>query len=307
MGMMRRALLAGSESVWLRERALRYPFVRRSVSRFMPGEQAADALQAARGLHAAGITSILTRLGENLTSVAEAEEVTGHYLGLLDEIAASGLPAQISIKPTQLGLDQDQEACARNLLRLVERAEPRGNMVWIDMEGSAYVERTLALYRRVRAASPRVGVALQAYLFRTPSDLEALLPLAPAIRLVKGAYREPAEIALPRKADVDEAFFVLATRFLAQAPRGAFLGLATHDAGLVSRLRSWIAAQNAPAADYEFEMLFGIGRPLQETLRTQERLRVLVSYGAHWFPWYMRRLAERPANVWFVAKSLLAG
>lgn len=307
MGMMRRALLAGSESVWLRERALRYPFVRRSVSRFMPGEEAADALQAARGLHAAGITSILTRLGENLTSVDEAEEVTAHYLGLLDEIAALGLPAQISIKPTQLGLDQDEEACARNLRRLVERAEQRGNMVWIDMEGSAYVERTLALYRRTRATSPRVGVALQAYLFRTPADLETLLPLAPAIRLVKGAYREPADIALPRKAEVDEAFFVLATRFLSQAPTGALLGLATHDVRLVARLRSWIAAQKTPAADYEFEMLFGIGRPLQETLRTQERLRVLVSYGAHWFPWYMRRLAERPANVWFVAKSLLAG
>jgi proline dehydrogenase len=310
MGLMRSALLAGSQSAWLRGQATRRGFVRRSVSRFMPGERLEDALLAARGLQAQGIGTILTRLGENLADAGEADEVTDHYRRVFDAVAAASLDAQISIKPTQLGLDLDRERCFRNLRALVERASVGDNRLWIDMEGSPYVDATLELYRRARELSPRVGVCLQAYLHRTPADLESLLHLGPAIRLVKGAYKEPPAVALPRKRDVDERFFTLATRLLGEEARrnGAFLGIATHDARLIERLRAHVAASQVPKAAYEYEMLYGIGRPLQGRLAADgQRLRVLISYGEYWFPWYMRRLAERPANVWFVARSLISG
>jgi proline dehydrogenase len=307
MSLMRNALLALSTNAWVRDRATKTAFVRRSVSRFMPGEHSDDALRAAAALKPEGITTILTRLGENLTQVEEFEEVTAHYLELLDRIATSGLDAQISIKPTQLGLDHDRALCERNLDRLTERAGQRGNMVWIDMESSAYVDRTLALFRRSRAKTARVGIALQAYLYRTEQDVQALVPLGSAIRIVKGAYLEPADVAFPRKADVDANFFSLCTRLLAADAReaGCVLHVATHDAALVDRLSGHIAQHNVPASSYEFAMLYGIQRGLQRRLaREGKRLRVLISYGEYWFPWYMRRLAERPANVWFVLRTM---
>ena len=310
MALMRSVLLAGAQSVWLRERASRFPFVRRSVSRFMPGEQLEDALQAAGGLKGAGTGTILTYLGENLSDAAAARDVTREYLQVLARVGDLGLDTQISVKPTQLGLDQDPGFCFENLMTLVERAAAGGNFVWIDMESSSYVDATLDLFRRARAASPRVGVCLQAYLRRTAADLESLLPLGSAIRLVKGAYREPPDLAFPRKRDVDERFFSLATRFLAEGPRheGSLLGIATHDPRLVDRLRAFASASGVPPGAYEFEMLYGIQRPLQARLvEGGGRLRVLISYGDYWFPWYMRRLAERPANVLFVARNLLTG
>lgn len=309
MGLIRGLLLRGSQSVWLRERALRHPFVRRSVARFMPGERIEDALQAAQALHAEGAGTIVTHLGENLADAAEAEKVTRHYLDVLQRIRDAGLDTQVSVKLTQLGLDLDQERCFENLLRLVERAGACGNFLWIDMEGSGYVEATLEQYRRARARAPHVGVCLQAYLRRTPADLESLLPLGPAIRLVKGAYREPPPVAFPSKKDVDEALFALATRFLSARERGkgALLGIATHDSRLLRRLQDFLAREGVPPADYEFEMLYGIQRGLQKHVVSQGgRLRVLISYGEYWFPWYMRRLAERPANVLFVLRSVFS-
>jgi proline dehydrogenase len=310
MSLMRSALLAGSQSAWLRAQATRRGFIRRSVARFMPGERLEDALEAATRLREQGIGTLLTRLGENLADAHEADEVTDHYRRVFDAVTAAGLDAQISIKPTQLGLDLDRERCFRNLRALVERAGVGDNRLWIDMESTDYVDATLDLYRRARELSPRVGVCLQAYLHRTPDDLASLLHLGAAVRLVKGAYKEPPDRALPRKRDVDERFFALATKVLSpEAVRtGSFLGIATHDARLLERLRAFIAAQEVPKAAYEYEMLYGIERPLQARLAGEgERLRVLISYGEYWFPWYMRRLAERPANVWFVAKSLISG
>ena len=309
MSIMRSVLLTGAENAWLRERAMRTPFVRRSVSRFMPGETMDDALGASRRLLAEqGSGTILTHLGENLSSLSEAEAVTAHYLELLERVNRDHLNVQVSVKLTQLGLDHGIEDCYRNLRALVDRADVLGNMIWIDMESTKYVDPTLALFRRVRERSARTGVCLQSYLRRTASDLEALLPLAPAIRLVKGAYREPPELAFPRKADVDENYFRLASRFFdGGIPPGTFLGIGTHDAVLVDRLRAVAAANGAGPDRYEFEMLYGIQRPLQARLvRGGLPLRVLISYGEFWFPWYMRRLAERPANVLFVAKSLFA-
>jgi proline dehydrogenase len=307
MSLMRKALLAGSTNAWLRERATRTAFVRRAVSRFMPGEHIEDALAAAADLKPQGITTILTKLGENLTGVDEAEEVTRHYLDLLDRIAASGLDAQISVKPTQLGLDLDRALCERNLDRLIARAEQRNNFVWIDMESSPYVDPTLELFRRTRAQTTRVGIALQAYLYRTEKDVESLVPLGAAIRIVKGAYLESPQVAFPRKADVDANYFKLCTRLLAADARqpGAVLHIATHDVALADRLAAFIDQHDVPPSAYEFAMLYGIQRGQQQRLaRGGRRLRVLISYGEYWFPWYMRRLAERPANVWFVVRTM---
>src|SRR5262245_1296971 len=307
MSLMRNVLLAGSTNVWLRERATRTAFVRRSVVRFMPGERVEDALEAAQQLKGDRINTILTRLGENLTKVEEAEQVTQHYLDVLDKVSTAGLDAHISIKPTQLGLDLDRALCERNMDRIVERAEALDNFVWIDMESSPYVEPTLELFRRSRAKSPRVGIAIQAYLFRTEKDVESLIPLGSAIRIVKGAYLEPPDVAFPKKADVDESFYRLCTRLLRPdaVKAGCLLHIATHDIGLADKLSDYIAQNKVPASAYEFAMLYGIQRGQQQRLaREGKRLRVLISYGEYWFPWYMRRLAERPANVWFVVRTM---
>jgi len=297
-----------STNAWLRERATRTAFVRRSVSAFMPGERLEDAMTAAAAQERQGIRTIFTKLGENLTRVEDAEEVTLHYLEVLDTVQAAGLDAQISVKPTQLGLDLDNELCFRNLQRLVDRADERKNFVWIDMESSPYVDPTLDLYRRTRARSARVGIAIQAYLYRTEKDIESLLPLGAAIRMVKGAYLEPPDVAYPKKADVDENFYTLSCRLLGEEARraGGLLHMATHDPVLVDRLTAFIDANQVPTSAYEFAMLYGIQRQLQQRLIAARRpMRVLIAYGEYWFAWYMRRLAERPANVWFVVKSLL--
>src|SRR5215831_15193332 len=204
MSIARNVLLSMSTNAWLRERATKTAFVRRSVSAFMPGEELEDAMRAAAAQEQLGAGTIFTKLGENVTHADEAEEVTRHYLEVMDKVQAAGLRAHVSVKPTQLGLDLDKAMCTRNLLRLIDHAGARGNFVWIDMESSPYVDPTIELFRRARERSPLVGIALQAYLYRTEKDIEALLPLGAAIRLVKGAYLEPADIAFPKKADVDE-------------------------------------------------------------------------------------------------------
>lgn len=307
MSLMRKALLALSTNAWMRETATKTRFVRRSVSRFMPGEELADALRAAGELKGDGITTIITKLGENLTGPDEAEQVTQHYLDAFDRIAASGLDMQVSVKPTQLGLDLDRELCYRNLMRLLERAEARNNLLWIDMESSPYVDPTLELYRRARASSSRIGLAVQAYLYRSAKDIEDLIPLGPAIRMVKGAYLEPPDVAYPKKADVDENFYKLCVRLMREDAQrsGTLLHIGTHDPALIDRLLAYIREHNVPPSSAEFAMLYGIQRGQQLRLaREQQPLRVLISYGEYWFPWYMRRLAERPANVWFVVRSM---
>ena len=285
---------------------MKAPFVMRSVSRFMPGERMDDALAATARLNRESIGTILTHLGENLATAAEADEVTAHYLELLNRVSAAGLDAQVSIKPTQLGLDLDPALCLQNLERLVDRATASGQLLWIDMENARYVDATLDLFTRMRRRSPLVGVALQAYLYRTGKDLDALLPLGVALRLVKGAYLESPDVAYPRKHDVDENYFRLARRILGEHRRpGALLHLATHDAALIGRLQACIDEMNIPPPAYEYAMLYGIAETLQRQLVAEgRRVRVLISYGEHWFPWYMRRLAERPANLGFVVKSL---
>ena len=310
MSIARKVLLAASTNAWLRDRATKTAFVRKSVSKFMPGERLEDAMAAARRQqHQHGIGTIFTKLGEAITSRGEAEEVTTHYLDALERIKTAALDAQISVKPTQLGLDIDRELCFVNFMRLVERADARGNFVWIDMESSPYVDPTIELFRRARAASPRVGIALQAYLYRTEKDIESLVSLGSAVRLVKGAYLEPPSIAFPKKADVDANYYKLACRMLADDAQraGGLLHIATHDPKLVERLNAFVDERGVPPSSYEYAMLYGIQRPLQVRLaQAGRRIRVLIAYGEYWFPWYMRRLAERPANVGFVVKNMFA-
>jgi proline dehydrogenase len=307
---MRSALLAGAESGWLRERALRWRFVRLATRRFMPGERLEDALEAARALNAEGQGAILTHLGENLSTPAEAQAVVRHYVDLQEQVRARGLDAEPSVKLTQLGLDLGLERARANLLVVAEHAARMGRMVWVDMESSAYTDRTLEVVREARRSQPGIGLCLQSYLRRTEGDLEALIPSGAAIRLVKGAYREPASIAYSRRRQVDESFLRLAARLLSPEARraGAYAAFGTHDAELVRRIRDLAVAQSLPPRAFEFAMLYGIRRDLQKSLSGQgHRVRVLISYGESWFPWYMRRLAERPANVWFVARNLLRG
>ncbi len=206
MALMRSILLAASQNVWLREHAVKYPFVRRSVSRFMPGETLQDALAAAQSLRQKGIGSVFTHLGENVADRNEARQVTEHYLQVLDRIHDSGIATEVSVKLTQLGLDLSPEFCAENLEQIVGH-ENKESVVWVDMEASNYVDATLDIYRRALKNHPNVGICLQSYLYRTKKDLADLIPLRPSIRLVKGAYKEPAEVAFPKKVDVDENYY----------------------------------------------------------------------------------------------------
>jgi proline dehydrogenase len=304
-------LLAAAQNRWLRDRASHYKFVRRTVSRFMPGESLEEALAAARDLRAKSIGVIFTHLGENIADRHEAAQVTAHYLQALDSIhalAPGGFSAEISLKLTQLGLDLDSQLCFENLCAIIAREKP-GSVVWIDMESSEYVDRTLAIYRRTKEIYPNVGICLQAYLRRTANDLAALLSLRPAIRLVKGAYNEPPRVAFAGKADVDQNYFDLAQAMLQAQKDAACLRAAfgTHDLALVRRLADCATALGIPKPDFEVQMLYGIQRAEQERLaREGSRCVVLVAYGTFWYPWFVRRLAERPANLWFMVRNLFA-
>jgi len=307
---MRRVLLAASQNQWLAQRAPEYGFVRKAVQRFMPGEDVSSALDAARALQQSRIATILTQLGENVKNAAEAEAVTRHYLDVLERVQGQKLEAAISVKLTQLGLDLDADSCLSSVRRLAKRAGELGNFLWIDMEGSAYTSATLEIYRGVRAQYPNVGVCLQAYLHRTEKDLADLLPLAPAIRVVKGAYNEPPDLAYPRKKDVDENYFRLARKFLDPEVRqkGTRAGFATHDLRLIQKIEQAAQELALPKESMEFQLLYGIQRAEQVRLaQAGYHVRVLISYGSQWFPWYMRRLAERPANLTFVIRNMFSG
>lgn len=307
MNLMRSAFLKASESVWLREHASRYGFMRRSVRRFLPGESLDDALSAARNLNKSGTLAVLTHLGENVVQHSEAEQVVQGYTDALERIQAANLAAEVSVKLTQLGLDLDAEFCRANLARIVAKSAP-DRTVWVDMEHSSYIDVTLSIYRQVHRTHQNSGVCLQAYLFRTEKDLASLISLGAAVRLVKGAYSEPPEIAFAEKRDVDDNFFHLAKMLLGPAARssGVRAAIATHDRALIHRISQWAATEGISKDHVEFQMLYGINRAEQQRLASEHyRTAVLVSYGSYWFPWFMRRLAERPANVFFVARNLL--
>ncbi len=275
----------------------------------MPGDTLDAALAAAHALQRDGLATVFTQLGENVTDAAGAETVRGHYTEVLARIQGERLNSDLSVKPTQLGLDVDLDRCHENLRAIVERAFRQGTRVWIDMEQHAYLDRTLAIYRRLLSEFPNVGVCLQAYLYRTKDDLESLLPLGGGIRLVKGAYREPATVAYPKKGDVDANFLGLAHQMLdaarhASSARPVF---GTHDRTILDAIAHEADRAGLSHEAFEFHLLFGIQRGEQERLaREGYRVRVLISYGDQWFAWYMRRLAERPANVLFAVRAMFS-
>jgi len=311
MALARQALLWASRNRWLAERFPKYGFAQAAVRRFMPGTTAESALEATNRRDSAIQGTILTRLGENVTNLEDATAVVEHYVHVANMIRDGAAPAQISIKLTQLGLDISETATLDNVCRLAAHLDATGNTLWIDMEDSAYVDRTLHIFDTLLEQRQNVGVCLQAYLYRTRADLERLLEKTVAIRLVKGAYREPATLAFPRKRDVDNNFFQLGRTLLAATghmPQGPRPGLGTHDIELVRLLAATAEADGIPKDTYEIQMLYGIQSAAQIGLaRSGHRVRILISYGEEWFPWYIRRLAERPANVWFVVRNMFTG
>lgn len=293
---------------WLRDHLPKLWFARRAVRRFMPGEDPASALDAAVKFKADGISSEFTRLGENITTVEEGDAVVEHYLGLMGDIEARDLDGEVSVKLTQLGYDLDLERTLSHARRLADKAAEGGKTLWVDMEGSDYAEGTVAFYERLKATNANTGLCLQSYLHRTAADVQRLLPLNPAIRLVKGAYAEPATIAYQKRQDVDSNFVALAVALLegARDGRTVRLGLGTHDVRLIEQIAEHTAAMGLPKTSFEVQMLYGIRMDQQRRLAAEGYLvRDLIAYGEAWYPWYMRRLAERPANVIFALRQII--
>jgi proline dehydrogenase len=302
MGISRSAVLWAADNRWLREHLPRYRFVRRSVARFMPGERLEDALAAAAELERDGLATAFTALGENVTTEAEARAVGDHYLAAFDTIAERGLNAELSVKPTHLGLDVDRALAAEQLDTLARRAAERSTWLWLDMESGRYVEPTVELYRELRAAHPNTGICLQAYLRRTADDVESLVPLDPSVRLVKGAYKEEGSLLVGGRALMDESYRSLALRLLERSGPQSRIVLGTHDVDLAMRIERDAAVRELGRDAFEIEMLFGIRAPDQRRLaRRGYRVRTLIAYGTYWYPWFMRRIAEKP-----VENSLLA-
>ena len=305
---MRRLLLWMARNRWLRDRLPKLWFAKRAIRRFMPGTDAESALDAGVKFRADGITSMFTRLGENITKLEEGDEVAEHYLGLMGDIRARDVDGEVSVKLTQLGYDLDVERTLAHTVRLAAKAAETGKTLWVDMEGSAYAEGTIAFYERLKATSPNTGLCLQAYLRRTAADIQRLLPLDPQIRLVKGAYAEPPAIAYQTRHDVDSNYVALAVALLegARGGRSVRLGLGTHDVRLIGQIAEHAAAMGLPKHSFEVEMLYGIRVDQQRRLAREGYLvRDLIAYGEAWYPWYMRRLAERPANVIFALRQII--
>ncbi len=307
---MRSALLWMARNERLAQTIPTLRFARRAVRRFMPGERVDDAFAAAERLRDERIKVLFTHLGENLTSLDEATEVAEHYGEVITRDAARRHvvgPIEISVKPTQLGLDQDAQACLAHCHDLARECAKAGTWLWIDMEDSGYTDRTLVLAEALMAEHDNVGLAVQAYLRRSAADIGRLLPLKPAIRLVKGAYDEPAALAYRNAADVNANFLGLALMVAGPASQGeARLALGTHDAELIGQIRTLTEAQGIPREVLEVHMLFGVReRELRRLRDAGHPAYSLVAYGEGWYRWYMRRLAERPANVVFALRQLI--
>ncbi|MBI2763264.1 MAG: proline dehydrogenase family protein [Chloroflexi bacterium] len=304
---MRSLLLWMARNTWLRDRLPRLWFARRAVRRFMPGEDPESALAAGMQFQVAGIGSLYTRLGENLTRIDEADAVAAHYLGVMDQLRERRLDGEVSVKLTQLGFDLDIERTFGHAAGLASRAAEQGKTLWVDMEGSAYAEGTIAFYERLKAVHPNIGICLQAYLRRTAADIQRLLPLQPEIRLVKGAYAEPADIAYTTRHDVDANYLALSVAMLEAARAGTpiRIGLGTHDVRLIEQVAEHATALGLSRTSFEVQMLYGIRTDQQHRLSAAGyRVRTLIAYGEAWYPWYMRRLAERPANVLFALRQI---
>lgn len=278
---------------------------RRFASRFVAGETLATAVPAVRELNGRGISASLDLLGESVSAAAEARSAAATVVQILERIASERLDCNVSVKLTQMGLDLDRGLCAENMRRILDRGRDLGIFVRIDMESSAHTERTLDLFERdfLPGYGDRVGIVLQSYLRRTAADVDRLIGSKARVRLCKGAYHEPATVAFPAKADVDRSYAELMERLL---ERGNYPALATHDPVLIARARRFAHSKGIAPDRFEFQMLYGIRRDLQEQLRQAgHRMRVYVPFGSHWYPYLMRRLAERPANIAFILGNVV--
>lgn len=303
--MLRRAFIRLSESPRAQAFVLRNGVARRAARRFVAGETLAEAVAAVQGINRAGMHASLNYLGEKTTSRDEAEGAAGHYVEMLRAIPAERLDCNLSIKLSQLGLAMDEPFTTALVRRILEAARANDIFVRIDMEESALVEPTLALWRRLWGEGfTNVGLVIQAYLYRSPADVEALMGAGVRIRLVKGAYLEPPSVAHPRKADVDAAYRALTEVLLR---RGTYPAIATHDPHMISYARAASEREGIGRDRFEFQMIYGVRRDLQQALaREGFHVRVYVPFGERWYPYFMRRLGERPANVFFIVRSLIA-
>jgi proline dehydrogenase len=302
ISMLRHFFLFLSRQRKLERWLLRVPGARRLAGQFVAGETLPEAMAAVGQLIAAGRLATLDHLGENVRSAEQARAAMDAYREMLEEIARQRLRWGVSVKLTQLGLDLSEELCRSHLRLLVERAEQCGSFVRVDMESSAYTDRTLALVTELRRNYAAIGAVIQAYLYRSEQDVRRLLEQGTKVRLCKGAYNEPPTIAYPRKADVDASFVRLMQMLLAS---GIYHGIATHDPRMIEATCRTAGEIGLAQDGFEFQMLYGIRRDLQQQLVERGyRLRLYVPFGKEWFPYFMRRLAERPANVLFVLKGL---
>ncbi len=301
--MLRSVLLYLSEAAWAKALITRFFVARRVARRFVAGETLAEAVQAVRKLNADGLTVTLDYLGESVQSAQDASEAADQYIHILDTIASNNLRATVSLKLTQLGLNISEELCLGNLRRIVEHARELSNHVTIDMESHHYTDATLRIFREMHRSFGRahVGTVIQAYLYRSEQDMAALKAEGAFVRLCKGAYKEPPDVAFPRKADVDANFLKLMRAFIdTDGSTGAYLGVASHDQRIIDAMRDYATSNNIPRNRFEFQMLYGIRSDLQRKLAQEGyTMRVYVPFGTQWYPYFMRRLAERPANLWF--------
>jgi len=301
---LRSGILAAADNALVRRMVTRYG-MRLGARRFVAGESADEFLDAARSANARGFSVAATLLGESVRERAETLAVTDEYCRLLDAFAGGGLDANVAFKLTHVGLDIDPEIAFENAARIADAAAAHGNTMRMDMEQSRYVDATLAVYRRLRERRANVGFVLQSYLHRSEADLTAMLPLAPSVRIVKGAYLEPADVAHPNKRDVDANYVKLVEVALSY---DGYTAIATHDPAMIEHAARFAAQRGLPKQGrFEFQMLYGIATPLARSLLDRGyRVRLSIPYGAYWFPYLMRRLAERPANLAFFLKGALS-
>jgi proline dehydrogenase len=302
--MLRATLLKLAESPRFAKWVTSNGTTRRMARRFVAGETLDEAIDAARACNNAGMLVSLDYLGENATTTADAQRARDAYLEIFERIHQEGLHANVSCKLTQLGLELNADFCQGLVVSIVELAARHESFLRVDMEGSAYTQRTIELVTRVRSRNPAIGTVIQAYLYRSETDVQGLLASGCRIRLCKGAYKELPEVAYPNKKDVDFNYIRLMKILL---PSGFYHGIATHDPRMIAETIRWAAAQKISKDDFEFQMLYGVRTDLQRRLvKDGYRLRVYIPYGSDWFPYFMRRLAERPANVWFVVRNLFS-
>jgi len=299
--MLRSTLLKLSDSKGFARWVTSNQTTRRMSHRFVAGEDLEEALSAARVCNDQGMLVSLDYLGENVTTAADAQRARDAYLQVFERIAAEKLNANVSCKLTQLGLDLSSEFCEGQVLSIVERAAHYDNFLRVDMEGSLYTQRTIDVVKKVRARSPAIGTVIQSYLYRSEQDIHDLLAYGCRIRLCKGAYKEPPDVAFPKKEDVDANYVKLVRVLL---PSGFYHGIATHDPRMIAATIRCAADMKVAKDDFEFQMLYGVRTDLQRRLvRDGYRLRIYIPYGQDWFPYFMRRLAERPANLAFFARN----